>query len=312
MTRSAASATVSIDAGRPVLVAYVLLTPTPLFMATNVVIGRAAMEVMPPMGLAFWRWVVAFAILLPLGWVGLRRHWGQIRRHWRRVLLLGVLGMFMAGGFVYTGLETTTATNAGLIYAVAPVVIVMITWLGRGEPITPRQALGIVVAIAGVVIILTRGHPETILSLDFTVGDLWVLAATIGWGIYSVIIKHDGLAMPTMSLFAAIAGAGVLVIAPFYAAETVLFDRPVVPTPRVMLSIAGVAIVSSVLAFSTYQKGIAVVGPGRAGPFMYLMPAWAAVMAVLFLGEAFQPFHAVGFALIIPGVALATWPGRRA
>lgn len=312
MTPFAAPATPGAGGGQPLLVAYILLILAPLFMATNVVIGRAAMEVMPPMGLAFWRWLLAFAILLPFGWGGLRGHWGQIVRHWRRVLLLGVLGMFMAGGFVYTGLETTTATNAGLIYAIAPVVIVLVTWLGRGETITLHQSTGIIVAIAGVVTILTRGQPAALLGLDFTVGDLWVLGAAIGWGIYSVIIKHGGLAMPTMSLFAAIAGAGVMVIAPFYAVETLVFDRPVVPTPQVILSIAGVAIVSSVLAFSTYQKGIAVVGPGRAGPFMYLMPAWAAVMAVLFLGEAFQPFHALGFALIIPGVALATWPRRRA
>lgn len=294
-----------------ILIAYGLLALSPLFMATNVVIGRAAMEVMPPMGLAFWRWLLAFAILVPLGWVGLRQHWRQLVAHWPRVLLLGILGMLVAGGFVYTGLETTTATNAGLIYAISPIVIVVATWAGRGEPIAIHQSFGIAIAVIGVITILTKGAPSALLDLDLTIGDLWVLAAATAWGVYSVVIKHPGLAMPTLSLFAAIAGAGVVVIAPFYAVETIVFDRPVVPSVSVVLSVAGVALVSSIAAFGTYQKGIAVIGPGRAGPFMYLMPAWAAVMAMLFLGEQFRTFHAIGFALIIPGVALATWPGRR-
>ncbi len=293
------------------LLAYGLLLVAPLMMSSNVVIGRAAAEVMPPVGLAFWRWSLALVLMLPLAGAGLWRYRHVLRRQWAVLLLLGALGMGVCGAFVYVGLKTTTATNAGLIYAASPALILAIGALFRGEPVRPRQIAGIVLAIAGVAAILARGDIAALLALRFTIGDLWVLGATIAWAVYSVLLKRQSLAMPTFVLFAAIAAAGVLCLAPFYVAET-LAGQPVVWSPEALLSVAGVAVFASVLAYSSYQKGVTVIGPARAGPFMYLMPAYAAVLAMLFLGERLALFHLLGFALILGGVALASATARPA
>ncbi len=292
------------------ILAYALLLVAPLMMASNVVIGRAAAEVMPPVGLAFWRWSLAFVLMLPLAGPGLWRHRHALRREWAALLLLGALGMGVCGAFVYVGLKTTTATNAGLIYAASPALILVISALARGEPVRPRQVAGIVLAIAGVVVILARGDFAALLALRFTIGDLWVLGATIAWAVYSVLLKRGALAMPTFALFAAIAAAGVLCLTPFYIAET-LAGQPVVWTPEALMSVAGVAVFASVLAYSSYQKGVTLIGPARSGPFMYLMPAYAAVLAMLFLGERLALFHMLGFALILSGVMLASAAVRR-
>lgn len=285
--------------------AYVLLLLAPLFMASNVVFGRDAIDTVPPVGLAFWRWVLAFLILLPFAWAGLRRHAGDLVRAWLMLLVLGALGMGVCGAFVYIGLQHTTATHAGLIYAASPIFILLIGAVFVGEKLSLMQCLGVALAVLGVVVILTHGEPETLLTFVFNIGDLWVLAATFAWAIYSVLLKRQSLRIPTIPLFAAIALAGVICLAPFYVWET-LAGRPVVWTADAATSVVAVALIASVLAFGAYQQGIAVVGSSRAGVFMYLMPVYAALLAVVFLGEQFQPFHAVGLGLILPGLALAT------
>ena len=297
--------------GRQELLAYALLLVAPLMMASNVVIGRAATEVMPPVGLAFWRWLLALLLMLPLAWQGLWHHRRALGRQWPMILALGALGMGVCGAFVYVGLKTTTATNAGLIYAASPALILLIGAVFRGEAVRPRQIGGIALAIVGVAVILARGDVAAFLALRFAIGDFWVLGATIAWAIYSVLLKRRALALPTFVLFAAIAAAGVLCLLPFYVAET-LAGQPVVWTKEALMSIAGVAVFASVLAYSSYQKGVTMIGPARAGPFMYLMPAYAAVLAMVFLGERLALFHIAGFALILTGVMLASAPARPA
>jgi drug/metabolite transporter (DMT)-like permease len=294
----------SDPAGREVW-AYGLLLLAPLFMASNVVFGRDAVDTVPPIGLAFWRWILAFVILLPFAWTGLRRHAADLIRVWPMLLLLGALGMGVCGAFVYVGLQHTTATHAGLIYAASPIFILMIGALFVGERLSVIQCLGVALALLGVLVILTRGQPQALLSFAFNIGDLWILAATFAWAVYSVLLKRKSLQIPTIPLFAAIALAGVICLAPFYAWET-LAGRPVVWTADAATSVFAVALIASVMAFGAYQQGIAVVGSSRAGVFMYLMPVYAALLAVLFLGERFETFHAIGLGLILPGLVLAT------
>ena len=299
------------DADGSAVLAYGLLLVAPLMMSSNVVIGRAAADLMPPVGLAFWRWTLAFVLMLPLAGTGLWRYRHTLRREWPVLLVLGALGMGVCGAFVYVGVKTTTATNAGLIYAASPALILLIAAVFQGEAVRPRQIAGIVLAAAGVAAILARGDVSALLALRFTIGDFWVLGATIAWAVYSVLLRRRALAMPTFVLFAAITAAGVVCLAPFYVVET-LAGRPVVWTSEALLSVAGVAVFASVLAFSSYQKGVTLIGPARAGPFMYLMPAYAAVLAMLFLGERLALFHMIGFGLILSGVMLASAPARRA
>ncbi|MDH3466568.1 MAG: DMT family transporter [Gammaproteobacteria bacterium] len=292
-------------------IAYGLLVVAPFCMAMNPVIGRAARDLTPPIGMSFWRWVMASLILLIFAWPQLLRHRHQLYRNWHILAVLGALGMGICGAVVYIGLHHTTATNTGLIYAASPVLILLLSAKFRDDAVSKLQLAGIPIALVGVVAIICRGDLATLAALQFNPGDMLIVVASISWAIYSVMIKKQSLAgIPTITLFAAIAICGTVVQLPFYLWESATV-RPVPLELAAWSSIAAVAVVSSVLAFSFYQKGIAVLGPSRAGPFMYLMPVYSVLLAVTFLGETVSAYHVAGLVLILIGIGLATWPVRQ-
>lgn len=291
--------------------AYTVYFLTAAFMASNVVFGRAASFDVPPLFLAFARWALAFVIILPIALPGLIKTWGMLRSSWRDQLLLGFLGQGICGGLVYIALRHTTATNAGLIYATSPIIILIIAAIWMRERVAARQILGIGLALAGVLAILARGDVERLLGLEFNIGDLLILVTSTSWALYTVLLRRGtGPRLPVITGFATNALFGSLVLAPFALIEVAVFETPVFTT-KALLCIAGLAVISSVLAFTTYQKAVQLMGPSRAGTSLYVMPLWTALMAWALLGEELHLYHLLGAALVLPGVLLATGTGRR-
>jgi drug/metabolite transporter (DMT)-like permease len=290
---------------RDVQFAYALLFLTPALFATNMLTARHVGPAIPPVALAFLRWTLAFAILLPFVWRALQDHWPEIARNWRGFMVLGALGMGVCGAPVYLATHTTTAGNIGLIYSAAPVMIVALSWLGWGERIGWLQALGIVVSLSGVLTILARGEFSTLLGLSFVAGDLLAVAAMIAWGFYSVYLRHWPSAMGVLPRFAVITGFGALVNLPFWFGEMALgaFAPPTLFTLAVVLILA---LVPALGAYLAYAKCVATLGPGRTGLLMYLVPVYTAGLGALLLGEQLHPFHALGLVLILGGVWLGT------
>ena len=289
---------------------YALLAAMPLFFSSNVVIGRAAANLVDPASLAFWRWFIAFLILLPIAWTGLREHRAALRQEAPALLVLAFLGMVICGAVVYIGLGYTTATNAALIYATTPVLVIGIEWIFSGQRVGPGQVLGILSALSGVLIIIFRGRPEAVLDLDLNAGDLCIAAGALSWAVYTIILKRPRLRrLPTIPVMAATTFLGAVLLAPFALWET-LEAGGLPASLAAWSSILGVALVASILAFSSYQKGVQLVGPGRTSLFMYLMPVYAASLAALLLGETIGWYHVLGAGLIIGGVALATGIAR--
>lgn len=288
--------------------AAALFIASSAFMASNALLGRAAIEVMPPVALAFWRWLLAFAIVLPFALPGLLAHRRAIVAAWPRLLLLGGLAMGICGANVYIGLRQTTATNTGLIYAISPVLILLLSAAMGAERIALRQAAGVALAFAGVTVILAQGELRHLLGLDFNPGDLWILSGAVAWAVFTLLLRYWRLGLPTLTLFAANAAAGVIVLAPFYAWESLVWSEPAVFTGRAALLSLGLALFASVFSFTSYQWTIRAIGPSRAGAALYVMPLWTAGLAALWLGEELRQHHLLGAALILPGVVMATLP----
>ncbi|MGQ7791817.1 DMT family transporter [Faunimonas sp. B44] len=280
----------------------------PLFFSSNLVLGRAAVAEVEPWTLATLRWSVALVILLPFTLRQLHAFRHALVREWRVLGILGVLGMVICGGVVYLGLARTTATNAILIYTSSTVMILILERVFRGRPVTGRQALGVVLAFAGVGVIVLRGDLARLFSLELNSGDLLIAAAALSWAVYSVVLRKSSLGrIPTLPLFAAIVIAGVGALAPFMAWES--WRSGAFPaTMSAWAAIGGLALFPSVLAFSFYNYGVQRFGPAANGMLLYLMPAYGVLMSVLFLGESFRPFHLAGLLLVLPGVVLATAP----
>lgn len=305
---SAAEATRAAAGGRQAW-AFALLAFAPLCMASNILVGRAVADEIPPVGFAFWRWAVAFALLAPFVGPRLLAKRRAILAAWPLLAAMGATGMAVCGAFIYVALSTTTAVNAGLMQAASPVMILLLAAVLLGERLVWRQGAGVALAVAGVVAIVSRGRPQGLLALDVNVGDFWVIGVTVAWGGYSVLLRRKPAALDMTELFALCCLAGMLALAPFYLWEIATVG-PTPATARSLAAIGFVGLVPSILSYLAYAGGIAIVGAARAGPFLYLLPIYAAALAWAFLGERLTGFHAVGAALILGGVWLASARGR--
>jgi len=284
---------------------YLLLVLSSLFWAGNFVLGRAVKASVPPVGLAFWRWAIALAILLPFAAPHLRAQWPLLRRHWRLLTVYGILGVTCFNTFIYIGLHYTTAINALLVNSVIPVLIIVLSRFLAHTPVTRRQAAGILLSLTGVVTIICRADAGLLLSLQINRGDLWVLMAVVSWSFYTFLLRKRPAGLDPMSFLSAIMIIGLVVLAPFYAGEIFQGGR-VVTDAATCGSILYLAIFPSILAFIFWNHAVGEVGPNKAGLFLHLMPVFGAVLSSVFLGESLHLFHLAGMGLIFSGIYLVT------
>lgn len=283
--------------------AYVLLTFTALFWAGNAIVARAARELVPPVALAFWRWTIALAIIMPFAWRHLRRDAPVIRGNWRMLLVLGALGIGAFNTLLYTGLQETTALNAMLLQSGQPALILFLGAIFMGDSAVLRQIIGAAIALAGVLWIIARGNLGILGTLNFNEGDLIIGLAVCLWAIYAVMLRRRPAIHP-LSLFAVTLVIGIAGIGPLYALE-LISGRYVVFQEESLLVIGYVSIFPSVLAYLFFNRGVELIGSTGTVMYMNIMPIMGAGLAIIFLGEQLQGFHAIGMALIVGGILLA-------
>lgn len=284
---------------------YLLLILAVLFWAGNFIVGRAFHGEIPPIALAFWRWVGAalFVTLPSIKYV--RLDLPVLRRHWPILLLLALTGVASFNTLVYSGLQYTQAINAFLLQSLMPVLIVLLSFLLFREKVRPRQICGVFVSLWGAVTIISRGDFNLLQSLSFNRGDLLVFVAVIGYAVYSVMLRKRPR-VHALSLIFTTFWLGSLMILPVYLWEA-LYVKPLQLTLQTSLAIGYVALFPSILSYLCYNRGVELIGANRAGLFIHLMPVFGSIMAILFLGERFLWFHAVGIGLIAVGILLATF-----
>ena len=306
---SATAPTADAARARRQRLAQVLLFITPLFWSMNYIGARSAVGHIGGHQLALGRWLLALLIMLPFAWRELHERWPRWRGEIPSMLVLGGLGMWICGAFVYRGAETTPAVNIGLLYALAPVLIAVLSIRLLGERLTTTQLLGALLAIAGVAVILFKGSLADALAIELTSGDLWIGVAVLAWVAYSLLLKGRPSVLGPFARLTAITAAGIVVLLPFTLVE-VAVSGPVQPSWRVAGLIALVALLPGVGAYQSYSFVQRELGAARTALIMYLGPIYAAIVAWVLLGEQPRWYHAVGAAFILPGIWLATRPRR--
>ena len=285
--------------------AFLLLALTMLFWAGNWVLGRALREAVEPAALNLARWVIAVVVLAPFALPALRGKGALIRRHAGILVLLSLTGVAVFHAMVYAGLKTTSTVNAVLLNSSLPLFILACSWILERERATPRQVGGMLLSFAGILVILSRGDPGALLELDVHVGDAWILLAMPVWGVYSVLLKRRPPELGGVSFLFVLAAIGVVLLLPVAALEAAY--RPMRwPSPHEAAAVLYIGIFASVLAFICWNRGVAIVGANAAGFTLHLLPVFGTLLAIVFLGESFQPFHAAGIATILAGVLVAT------
>jgi drug/metabolite transporter (DMT)-like permease len=285
--------------------AFALLAAANLFWAGNWVLGRALRDAFDPVSLNFYRWLVALVALAPFALPGLAAKRELIRRHAGLLALLALLSVSVFQSLVYLGLQSTTAVNAVLINCAGPLFILLSAWALDGERATPRQLAGILVSVAGILVILSRGEPAALAGLELHSGDAWIVAAIAIWGVYSVLLKRRPPGLGGVHFLFVLTAAGVVFLAPAFALEA-LRSPPRLPTAAEALGVVYMGLAASVGAFLFWNRGVVVVGANAAGFTLYLLPTFATLLAIAFLGETFGAFHALGIATILAGVILGT------
>ena len=289
-----------------------LMLAAPALFAANLVVARwAESAAIPPVFLAFGRWALAFAILLPT--VG-PRMWALRRTllaNWPRLLLLAGLGMGVAVAPQYIGARHTSAANIAIIFAACPALVTLIETLVWKAPLARRQAAGMLLAITGALLVLSKGQLGALGSLSFGQGDFWVIAAASGWALYTVFSRRLPLPpLPATVKLASLIGGGALVLAPFAALEAATVAVPNFGDTRLYIALGFLAVVPSLGAYFCFDRLVSLAGPARASMSLYLIPLFATLAAWPLLGEVPQPYHAAGFGVILAGLLVSNMRRR--
>lgn len=289
--------------------AYVCVTCTAFLFATSTVVSRGVHEIIPPVGGTFWRWILAAMIMLAFVWRELPGKGALIRRHWRLIVLLGIL-QIGPSAILFLGLNFTTAINATLINAAQPALTVLPAWLLTRDRITAGQAIGIFAALAGIIVMVSKGSLAAVLALKFNVGDILALTAIFGWTLYATL-QHRlpselGAGVKLFVIFL----SGSLAVLPFYIIETAVY-RPVPASLSAVGIIAFLGIVGSLAGIALWNAALSTVGPNRATIFLNLVPVFGVSLAIIFLGEQLFSHHLAGAGLVGLGVLLVVTRARK-
>ena len=283
---------------------YLLLSITALCWAGNAIVGRLAAGHIPPVTLSFLRWSLAFLIILPFAWKHLVRDWAAIRSRLGTMIVLSVTGIGAFNTLQYWALEHTQALNTLLLQSAGPLVVAVWSLILLGVRLTLAQAGGVALSLAGVLVILLRGDLMALTSIEFNKGDVIFIVALVIFGLYSVLsLKRPQI--HGLSFVGFTFGAGAACLIPLWIWE--LFARPVMQLNTAnLLSLFYVSVFPSTLAYLCFNRGVQLIGANRAAPFFHVVPVFGAVMSIVFLGEHPQPFHFIGFALVLTGVFVAS------
>ncbi len=283
---------------------YLLLSLTSLFWAGNTVLGRFIAGHIPPVTLACIRWTGAFALLLPFAAPHLVRDWPTIRKHAGLMTVLALTGFSAYNVMAYYGLQYTTAINGLLLQSIGPLFVALWTFVLFGDRLTARQAGGICVSLTGVLVIISRGSLDVLIGIGVNRGDLWFLIALLIYAYYTAVLRKRPPMHP-LSFLAVGMGLGGLFLVPLVVWELASGKRIVLDAVT-FASFAYVCVFPSLLGYLCLNRGIELIGANRAAPFMHLVPVFGSVLAIVLLGERFELFHAIGYALVFTGITVAT------
>ena len=273
-------------------------------MASNLVVARGGVEFVPPISLAFWRWTIVFIILLPFTYFSLKKNFKIIQKEYKKLFFLGAMGCGVCGAFPFLAGQTTTVANMGIIYTSSPIFIILISALFFKEKITLTKVIGLVACLIGVFAIIIKGDLELLINLKFTIGDLWMLAAAIGWALYSIYLFYWKTELEIFQRFTLVAFFGAVSLFPFYIGEEIYFQRTVFNNEFFLWTIFA-AVSPGIIAFTLYTLAQKQLGASLTGFTLYIFTVYAAIYGYILFDEQLENYHYLGTVLVFFGVYLA-------
>ena len=273
-------------------------------MASNLIVARGGVEFVPPISLAFWRWTIVVILLLPFTYSLLVKNSKIIKKEFKKLFFLGAMGCGVCGAFPFLAGQTTTVTNMGIIYTSSPIFIILISAIFFNEKINFTKIIGLVSCLIGVFTIIIKGDLNLLLNLNFTIGDLWMLAAAIGWALYSIYLFYWKSELPIFQRFTLVAFFGAVSLFPFYIIEEIIVERTIFNS-EFFLWVIFAAISPGIIAFTLYTMAQKSLGASLTGFTLYIFTIYAAIYGFIYFDEQLEIYHLFGTILVFIGVYLA-------
>ncbi len=290
---------------KSILFAFVLLIASSLFWSGNFFTGKIAfLYDLTPFKLSFLRWSLAFLLLLPFTFRKIILDFKKYKKNLPYLIITSILGVTIFNSFTYLSLQTSMVINSSIMASITPLLIILFSWLIFKTQTYFMQFFGIILSIIGVLLIISKANLNNLINLDFTIGDLWMLAAVFSWGLYSVLLKKIDSTLSQLATLEVMIFIGLIFIFPFYFFES-LNNSFLPKDSNEILMITYVAIFASITSFFAWNKGVSIVGANKASLFLHLIPVFSSMWAILFLGEIFSFFHLLGTVFIIFGIVLS-------
>ena len=289
--------------------AYLLLVLTCLMWAGNAVASRLAVGHIAPFTLTSLRWVCVCMVLPVMYRRELVAQWPVLKANTRLILAMGILGFTVFNAMMYLAAYSTTAINIGILQGAIPIIVLIGAWMVFGTRIRGLQWLGVVVTLIGVGLVAVRGDLTTLATLTFARGDILMIVACLFYAGYTVALRKRP-SMPGLVFFTALAIVACIVSLPLMAVE-IWLGRAFWPTIQGWIILAYVALGPSLLSQLFFMRGVDLIGPGRAGVFVNLVPVFSAFLGVVVLSEPFHLYHALALVLVLGGIWIAETSGKR-
>ncbi len=277
--------------------------------AGNFIVARLFASTIAPVQLNFWRWLVALAFVLPFAIKTWHKDWPIIKKHLPYLTLLGFVGVTCLNALFYKAGSTTSSINMVLFVPSAPIIILLLSRIFCGEPITPRRLLGLIIILGGLLLLLSKGKWSNLAAFNISTGDLWCIGGVASFGIYSFLTRYRPQNISLYGLHSAIFTIGIILTLPFLFWE-MSYSPPTIWNLSVLGGIFYAAVGCSSIAYLFWTKAIDNIGPVAAGMLYYTIPLFTALEGVLILGEDVTWLHAIGGSLMLIGIGLTTVPEK--
>jgi drug/metabolite transporter (DMT)-like permease len=282
------------------VVAVVSLVLATAFWAGNNVVGVVAVRELDPMSLVLLRWCLALIPLVVIAQLVERPDWRALWRHWRWLLAQSVTGILAYSLLLYSALQHIDALSASLINAFNPALISIAAVVILRQKLSRTAAIGILVALIGVLIVLSRGSVLSLFTGGFGVGDVLMIGAILAWTAYTLLLRQAPQ-MPAISATAAQVAIAVVLLAPV----SLIVGGPTFPqTDGGWWALGFIAVFPSVLSYLLWGRALTVIPPARAGVFLNLIAVFTAIFVVV-AGQPLTLAQAIGGLIVLGGVALA-------
>ena len=275
-----------------------------MLWSVNMVIASGLKGHIPPVGLAFWRWTLAYIVLAPFAIKSTIKSFKIVKKHIRYLCITAVLGITIFNTLIYFAGKTTSAVNLSLIAISIPLFIVVLSRIIFKEKVSNIKIVGIATIITGVLILISKGSLQAILHINFTIGDLLMLVACFFFAYYTILVRQKPEELTTKVFLFSVFFIGTIVLFPFYMYEHIYYQKVIFDTKTVLVT-AYVGICASLISYYLWNEAIRLIGTSKTALIYYLIPVFSGILAYFFLNQAILPTQIISMAIIISGLFIS-------